>query len=413
MPHSINSHISTSSTLGSVSQWNDPIRHGGEEPFNESRMQSDLNRLLDYGNDDFKNSMLEKGRWFSGRLKKIVAGVKKNQSVISAEGLKKLRRDLDLWPKTDPNEFANRCNDKVVELSREIDDRLNDPLLGTSHIAQTNAQLVNLVRSIYGDQLFSLFYRTIPDLRSHEPVHPQTVNMLKNALVQPFIQNFKDSEVLVSSDPHTQFEGAQLSLVTEMLARLPSNLVDVMKNTDLQFVVSGNQVSNYARFVDQHQDLSYQMGLISYASGPQGNKNEVVVVLQKNSNDEWTLPVLDNVNTVNLFFNGIGQLLSGVYGPRLLNSEQTLSHSQDFMDAWQRDRQVPGQMGPEFSGSYYNDSDHDFAREYAFAEGFARTYFRGRTPAENSFAKWDNISRYFNEELIPKLDRVSRGVYID
>ena len=420
MTHSISSCSSSHSSHGSVhseygssvsSFHSSPDHPEGLPAFSDQRLHDDLSRLLDHGNNRFKEAAKGNSMFLSRQLKKVVDEVELNQNSMSRAGLLQLRKDLSYWSQTNPNEYDRRY-DIARELKDETEARLNDPLLGMARTAQTNAQLVDLLKSTHDDQVYALFCHVVPDLTSHKPVKPETIDMLSRALVQPFIKNFQFAATLVERDPNTRLDNTQLSLVTEPLARLPRELLQVMKENGLKFVATHDHNNHRSQRQNRHLDLSGGQGLISYAADEKSGIRELRVTLKTNDAGQWELPANHGMDTVNLLLNSLGRLIDTGIGRSMLNLQFAVS-SKGFQEAWWQDRQQSSsRMGEAFRGSMHNDHDHEVARQQAFGEGFARTFFVGRNKAENDFGHWQHIGEYFKAELIPKLDRINRGIHV-
>ncbi|WP_428623866.1 hypothetical protein [Sedimenticola sp.] len=401
MPNYISS-TSSFSPLHSAHSSPARLTSARESESSQDRLQRDLTAFLRRGDTSFgQNVSRSKWHFRSPQLKRILNRIEQTQRDMSLNNLNKLEEELKLWSLTDPNEYETR-GDSVNALSRDIRARCKDPFLGQARSAQTNFALVNLVRQVHGDQLHALFCRVFPDLKTYDPVTPETVEKLTRALQTSYVKNFKQAEAMVDRDPAHRLDAEPLSLITEQAAKLPTQMLNVLKDNEVKIIGTTGNVNAYARSKNAfHQPLTNGQETGTYLP----NSKEVVVALRTECN-EYTLPFQPDHSSANLVLFHLGVALDHTVGHAMLG--RTISDSSSFEKAWQADRGL--MRNPSLRGSNIPDDDNTMAKKISFAEGIARAFNVSRNLSENRVEKWPNIDHFLSTKLPDRLDEAHRGM---
>ncbi|MDH2434378.1 hypothetical protein QCD60_17605 [Pokkaliibacter sp. MBI-7] len=379
MSRLINNHLGLQNTTAYDTQHTPPA---AASPQHHGQMQAQMQHLLSFNSEGFKNTVYRPGLHFmSSDLKKVLIEVKKTQDMPSHDNVAALEKRLDKWQAHHPKEFQAR-GELVPQLRAEMQTYRNNPLLS----ARTHQELMQGIKTMHGEQTYATLQRCIPGLREDGPLHHTTLHTMLQVLDSPYFKSFKLAEPLVKGNEASGFDPAALSLVTAELAKLPPPLLKQLQKHGTQIVVTHDSIGTVPDAARHGLSDKTPRGWTSGSTAGLpatfvDTTNTVLISLVKNASNEWSIN--PDHGCRNLVLHETGHAIDVTLGTK--ETGQYLSNHQGFQQAWQKDLGLLDdyhrQPGPE--------NDFKPGRQEGFAEGVARAFNDPSTQHD-----WPNICHY-------------------
>lgn len=387
--------------LSTFALHNDPQFETRDYRSVESNVQKYRTRHLDHRSKTFTEAM--KDGVFSvrsGDLVAVVKQVEKTRDEMTFANLEEIEKKIRIWIDHHPREYVERGGDTVARLLRDIGARKKDPLLGMAGNAHFNSDLLKLVRDIYGDQVAAFLTRVAPGLETQDSANIETRDLLRQVLETPYLKSFMAAQSMVTTAadraPGPPFSDADLSRITEQVAKLPVELISLLKDQSIKIVTTKESIDNHLRVTTkQRYDPSVKTASGYYT----GAETREVVLAMHLERDGWKPPI----NLKNGFSNPtlfhIGAALDNTVGKALLG--HPLRRDPEFIQCWEADRSRFDRDKMVGDVSYRED---EMGLRTAFSEGIALAFKdRGNERTLSLEPEWPAINNYMINSLPKRL----------